>query len=220
MPERLDQLEIPLEVSNNAARRDTAFCVSIDAHDGTSTGISAADRARDDAGGHRSGDAAARPGAARATCSRCARATAACSCAPGTPRPPSTWRGSRACNPAGVICEIMNDDGTMARVPGADEVRAQARPADDHDRRPHPVPHADREPGPARRDRRRCRPTTATFTVHAYESAIDGESHVALVRGDIGDGAARHGARALEVPDRRRVPFAPLRLRAAAATRR
>src|SRR6185503_18152452 len=45
-PERLDQLEIPLEASNNAARRDTAFCMSIDAYDGTSTGISAADRAR------------------------------------------------------------------------------------------------------------------------------------------------------------------------------
>src|SRR5262245_29793276 len=38
MPDRLDHLEIPMEVSNNAARRDTAFCVSIDAYDGTSTG--------------------------------------------------------------------------------------------------------------------------------------------------------------------------------------
>src|SRR5262245_32404218 len=46
VPDRLDKLEIPLEVSNNAARRDTAFCVSIDARDGTSTGISAADRAK------------------------------------------------------------------------------------------------------------------------------------------------------------------------------
>src|SRR5688572_13138579 len=45
MPDRLDQLQIPIEVSDHPAQRDTAFCVSIDARDGTSTGISAADRA-------------------------------------------------------------------------------------------------------------------------------------------------------------------------------
>ena len=44
-PERLDQLEIPLETSTHQLRRDTAFCVSIDAQHGTTTGISAADRA-------------------------------------------------------------------------------------------------------------------------------------------------------------------------------
>src|ERR1051325_10856193 len=44
-PERLDKLEIPLEVSDNSSRRDTAMCVSIDARDRTTTGISAADRA-------------------------------------------------------------------------------------------------------------------------------------------------------------------------------
>src|SRR5690349_23061334 len=46
MPERLDALEIPIEKSDNPSHRDTAFCISIDARDGTSTGISAADRAR------------------------------------------------------------------------------------------------------------------------------------------------------------------------------
>src|SRR4051794_26843445 len=44
-PERLDRLEIPLEGSDNSSRRDTAMCVSIDAREGTTTGISAADRA-------------------------------------------------------------------------------------------------------------------------------------------------------------------------------
>ena len=44
--ERLDQLEIPLEQAAHATRRDTAFCVSIDARVGTTTGISAADRAK------------------------------------------------------------------------------------------------------------------------------------------------------------------------------
>src|SRR5512142_471631 len=44
-PERLDELEIPLMVSNNSSRFETAFCVSIEAKGRTSTGISAADRA-------------------------------------------------------------------------------------------------------------------------------------------------------------------------------
>src|SRR5215831_11244710 len=44
-PERLDELEVPLMVSNNSSRFETAFCVSIDAKEGTTTGISAADRA-------------------------------------------------------------------------------------------------------------------------------------------------------------------------------
>src|ERR671925_878606 len=43
-PERLDELEIPLMVSQNSSRFDTAFCVSIEARGRTSTGISAADR--------------------------------------------------------------------------------------------------------------------------------------------------------------------------------
>src|SRR3954454_19568767 len=46
MPDRLNKLDIPLERSEPPSQRDTAFCVSIDARDGTSTGISAADRAR------------------------------------------------------------------------------------------------------------------------------------------------------------------------------
>src|SRR5262249_32811709 len=44
-PERLDELEIPLEVADTSSSRETAFCVSIDAKVGTSTGVSAADRA-------------------------------------------------------------------------------------------------------------------------------------------------------------------------------
>ena len=44
-PERLDELEIPLMVPQNSSRFETAFCVSIEARNGTTTGISAADRA-------------------------------------------------------------------------------------------------------------------------------------------------------------------------------
>jgi 3,4-dihydroxy 2-butanone 4-phosphate synthase/GTP cyclohydrolase II len=70
-PERLDELEIPLEVSDNSSRRETAFCVSIDAKVGTSTGVSAS--------------------------FRCARDRAACSCARVTRKQPWTSRGSAAC---------------------------------------------------------------------------------------------------------------------------
>ncbi|HEX7777877.1 MAG TPA: 3,4-dihydroxy-2-butanone-4-phosphate synthase, partial [Vicinamibacterales bacterium] len=116
-PERLDHLDIPLEVSENSSRRDTAMCVSIDAKTGTTTGVSAADRARTiqtaiavDAGprdlarpGHvfplrsRSGGVLVRAGHTEAAVdlARIAGLTA-----------------------AGVICEVMNPDGSMARVPG------------------------------------------------------------------------------------------------------
>ena len=65
-----------------------------------------------------------RPGvAARATssgpgtCSRCARATVVCSSAAVTPRPRSTSRGSRGSPPVAVICEVLHDDGSPARLP-------------------------------------------------------------------------------------------------------
>ena len=147
--------------SNNAARRDTAFCVSIDAQRRDEHRHLGRGPRANGAGRHRAGDEAARSGAARVTCFRCARATAACWCAPGTPRRPSIWRASPGSSPAGVICEIMNEDGTMARVPRADEVREEARTADDHDRRPDQVPHADRAARQARGDRPSCRRSTA-----------------------------------------------------------
>ena len=65
---------------------------------------------------------------ARATRFRCARAKAACSCAPGRPRRRSISRGSPGSIPAGVICEIMDDDGTMMRLPRLREFARQARP--------------------------------------------------------------------------------------------
>ena len=114
--ERVEQLGLPLMAQNNGTRHQTAFTVSIEAREGVTTGISAADRARtvsvaiDPSAGRRT---SSRP----ATSSRWSPATAARWCAPATPRPRSTWRGSPGLKPAGVICEIMNDDGTMARLP-------------------------------------------------------------------------------------------------------
>src|SRR5437868_1598429 len=115
-PERLDELDIPLMVSNNSSRFETAFCVPIEAKKRTTTGISAADRA---ATVHAAIDPATRP-------SDLAR--------PGHMFPLRARPGGvmvragqteaavdlariAGLYPAGVICEIMNEDGTMARVP-------------------------------------------------------------------------------------------------------
>ena len=56
-----------------------------------------------------------------ATFFRCARAMAECWCAPARPKRRWTWRACAGLTPAGVICEIMNEDGTMARVPQLEE---------------------------------------------------------------------------------------------------
>jgi 3,4-dihydroxy 2-butanone 4-phosphate synthase / GTP cyclohydrolase II len=116
--ERLDELQIPLQVSDadNTASRGTAFCVSIEARRGVTTGISAADRAT-------TIQVAVDP---RAKPSDLAR--------PGHIFPLRARKGGTLVRPgqteavidlariaglmpAGVICEIMNDDGTMARLP-------------------------------------------------------------------------------------------------------
>jgi 3,4-dihydroxy 2-butanone 4-phosphate synthase/GTP cyclohydrolase II len=184
--ERLDRLEIPLEVSNNSSRGETAMCVSIDAKAGTTTGISATDRARtiraaiDPATlprdlarpGHvfplraRKGGVMVRAGHTEAAVDLSRMA--------GLPE-------------AGVICEVMNEDGSMARVPEltrfakrhgllmitiADLIRYQMR-----------------NEALVRRMAESTLPTSqGGFQIYAYESLIDGQVHVALVCGDISDG--------------------------------
>ncbi len=115
--ERCERLNLPPMTARNGQKTGTAFTVSIEAAEGVTTGISAADRAR-------TVQAAVAPRRQRrptwcspATSSRCRRRTAACSCAPATPRPAATSPAWRACTPAAVICEVMKDDGTMARLP-------------------------------------------------------------------------------------------------------
>ena len=92
-PERCDYLRLPLMSPTNTSNFGTAFCESIDARDGVTTGISAADRTRTILHGDRSGVPAGRPGAARAHLSRCGRAKAACWCARDRPKRPWIWRG-------------------------------------------------------------------------------------------------------------------------------
>ena len=182
--ERLDHLRIGPMTAENTSQFGTAFCEAIDAREGVTTGISAYDRARTI---HVAIDPATRPG-------DLAR--------PGHVFPLRARRGGvlvRAGQteasvdlarlaglvPAGVICEIMNEDGTMARVPDllrfcethgmkmltvADLIRYRMH----HERYVRRVAEA-------------LLPTSfGEFRMIAYESEVDGgESHIALLRGDV-----------------------------------
>jgi 3,4-dihydroxy-2-butanone 4-phosphate synthase len=92
------QLGLPLMSTNNSSRHETAFTVSIEAREGVTTGISAADRARTSR--WRSTPPRARPTSPRRAMSfRCAPATAACWCARAIPRRRSISRGWRGSTP-------------------------------------------------------------------------------------------------------------------------
>jgi 3,4-dihydroxy 2-butanone 4-phosphate synthase/GTP cyclohydrolase II len=184
--ERLEQLDIPLMVVHNTARFDTAFCVSIEAKGSTSTGISAGDRAATiQAAIHpdtRPADLA-RPGHMFPLRAR----TGGVLVRAGQTEAAVDLARIAGLYPAGVICEIMNNDGTMARVP---ELARFARR--------HRLPmitiadlikYRMRTERLVRRIAHANLPTEmGDFRVHAYESLIDHETHIALVRGEIGDG--------------------------------
>jgi 3,4-dihydroxy 2-butanone 4-phosphate synthase/GTP cyclohydrolase II len=113
---RIDALGLPLMASNNSSRHETAFTVSIEAREGVTTGISAADRALTVAvaiDGTKTASDIATPGHVfplRAkeggVLVRAGHTEAAVDVA-----------RLAGLNPSGVICEIMNEDGTMSRLP-------------------------------------------------------------------------------------------------------
>src|SRR5262245_8051633 len=115
-PERLEQLEIPLMVKENTARRGTAFCVSIEARHEITTGISAADRARTI---RLAVDPATRP----ADLARPGHVFPLRAHPAGVlKRAGHTEASVDLCRlgglrPAAVICEVMNADGSMAHTP-------------------------------------------------------------------------------------------------------
>ena len=115
--ERCDELGLRQMTEQNETPFGTAFTVSIEARDGITTGISAHDRAHtiqvavDPSSGPRD---LVQPGHIFPLRARRGGVLAALR---ARPRPRSTSRGSPGVIPAGVVCEIMNDDGTMARVP-------------------------------------------------------------------------------------------------------
>src|SRR5215217_3176672 len=184
--QRLDELELPLMVAQNTTQFDTAFCVPIEAKGVTSTGISAADRAATILAAidprTRPSDLA-RPGhmfPLRARKGGVLVRTGQTEAAVDLARIAGLY-------PAGVICEIMNDDGTMARVPELTKFAKKHKllmitVAD-------LIQYRMQNEALVRRVASASLPTTyGDFRVSAYESVMDRETHVALVKGDIGTG--------------------------------
>ena len=184
--ERLAELDIPLMVSRNTARFDTAFCVSVEAVGVTSTGISASDRAAtvlvaiDPS--TRPTDLA-RPGHMFPLRAR----TGGVLVRAGQTEAAVDLARIAGLYPAGVICEIMNPDGTMSRVPELTKFAKRHKLlmitiAD-------LIQYRMRTEALVRRVASADLPTDhGEFKVIAYESVIDRETHVALVKGDIADG--------------------------------
>jgi 3,4-dihydroxy 2-butanone 4-phosphate synthase/GTP cyclohydrolase II len=185
--DRLDELEIPLMVAANTDSRRTAFTVSVDARTGVTTGISAADRARTiqamidpttqpvdlSRPGHifplryREGGVLKRAGHTEAAVDLARLA---------------------GLYPAGVLCETVNEDGTMSRLP---DLAVFART---HSLKL--ISIADLIEYRRRHETLVSKVAEATiptpfgeFRSIAYESTIDGRTHVALVMGDMDDGA-------------------------------
>ncbi|HUU64540.1 MAG TPA: bifunctional 3,4-dihydroxy-2-butanone-4-phosphate synthase/GTP cyclohydrolase II [Dehalococcoidales bacterium] len=181
--QRLDELKIPMMVQNNTSKFSTAFTISIEAKHRVSTGISAADRAEtikavvDPATkpedivqpGHmfplraREGGVLTRAGHTEAIVDLARLA---------------------GLYPAGVICEILNEDGSMARLPQLEVMAEQygikiMTVADliayrhRHERLVHRVAEA------------KLPTVHGEFTAIAYKSDIDPDEHLALVMGDI-----------------------------------
>ena len=185
-PARLDELEIPLMVSQNSSRFDTAFCVPIEAKDRTTTGISAADRAATVLTAinpaTRPSDLA-RPGHMFPLRSR----TGGVMVRAGQTEAAVDLARIAGLYPAGVICEIMNEDGTMARV---SELAKFAKKhhllmitiAD-------LIKYRTRTESLVKRVASAKMPTEwGEFRVHAFDNLVDKQTHVALVCGDIADG--------------------------------
>lgn len=180
---RLDELRIPMMVHENTSRFETAFAVSVEAKQGVTTGISAHDRAAtikailnpatkpEDLArpGHmfplraREGGVLVRAGQTEAIVDLARLA---------------------GLYPAGVICEIMNDDGTMARLPQLEVIAAQ------HGIKivsvAQLIAYRRRSEKLIQRVSEAALPTKyGDFVVMAYRSTVDPDEHIALVKGNI-----------------------------------
>jgi 3,4-dihydroxy 2-butanone 4-phosphate synthase / GTP cyclohydrolase II len=185
-PERLDELQVPLMVSENSSRFETAFCVSIEAKGRTSTGISAGDRAATVLAAidptTRPSDLA-RPGHMFPLRSR----TGGVMVRAGQTEAAVDLARIAGLYPAGVICEVMNEDGTMARVPQltkfakrhglllvtiSDLIKYRMGTES-------LVKHVASAKLPTE---------YGEFRVHAFEDLVERQTHVALVCGEMRDG--------------------------------
>ena len=184
--EALDRLELGQMAPHNTERMQTAFTVSVDGREGVTTGISAADRARTIA-------LLANPGTHAQDLVRPGHVFPLRAKAGGVLRRPGHTEAAvdlarlAGLTPAGVICEIVQEDGTMARLP---ELKVFAK---EHGLLL--ISIADLIAYRRRFEKQVVRVAEAKiptdhgpFVAFGYESTLDGTDHVALVRGDIGDG--------------------------------
>jgi 3,4-dihydroxy 2-butanone 4-phosphate synthase/GTP cyclohydrolase II len=180
--ERCEHLKLPPMVARNGTVHSTAFTVSIEAAQGVTTGISAADRARTVqvavAANAKASDLV-QPGhifplqaVDGGVLMRAGHTEAGCDLA-----------AMAGCSPTAVICEIMKDDGTMARLPDLMEFAAEhglkiGTIAD-------LIEHRSRTESLVQRLSTRTLVTAhGEFTVHAYKDLPSDSVHLALVRGD------------------------------------
>lgn len=183
--ERCEQLQLIPQTSENTSSMGTAFTISIEAREGVTTGISAADRAKTIL-------TAVNPNSRPSDLAR-----------PGHIFPLRAKKGGvlvrigqteasvdisriAGLQPAAVICEIMNDDGTMARMPELEvfaekhglkiiSVADLVRYRIEKETLVHCIVETDL-------------PTDyGTFRAHLYENVVNGETHLALTLGDVSD---------------------------------
>jgi len=177
-----DHLQLRPQVAENTSRMGTAFLESIEAREGVTTGISAQDRAH-------TIRTAVRPGASARDVVRPGHVFPLRAREGGVLVRPGQTEGSvdlarmAGLQPAGVICEIMNEDGSMARMPQLEVFAAR-----------HGLPIltiADLIEYRRRRERLIERRVTgvrlptelAEFRLHLYRSKTDGKEHLALTLG-------------------------------------
>jgi 3,4-dihydroxy 2-butanone 4-phosphate synthase/GTP cyclohydrolase II len=180
---RLDELKVPLMVQENTAKFSTAFAVSIEAKHKTSSGISAHDRAatvKAVLDPNTKPDDLARPGHMFPIRAKEGGVLVRA----GHTEAIVDLAKFAGLYPAGVVCEIMNEDGTMARLPQleamADKFGIRIMSIADL------IAYRRRHEKLVERVAEAKLPTKyGEFVVIAYRSKVDPDQHVALVRGDI-----------------------------------
>ena len=183
--ERADQLGLQRMVAQNREMYRTDFTVSVDAARGVTTGISAHDRAatiQTIANPASLPEDLVQPG----TSFRCARRTAACLRRAGHTEAAVDLARMAGLQPAGVLCEILHDDGTMARLPELMEFRKK------HGLRictiQSLIAHRRLKEKLIEREQVVKLPTEyGDFDLHLYRSTLDGAHHLALVKGTISE---------------------------------
>lgn len=216
LPERADELQLDMMVGENTSLHQTAFTVSVDVLKGTTTGVSASDRS---ATVHALVDPLTRPSdlgrpghifPLRAMGEGVLRRTGHTEAGIDLARLASLY-------PAAVLCEIMNDDGTMSRVPQLIKIAREFGL--------HIVTIRDLIQYRMKREKMvkeivvtKLPTKYGNFELHLYQSVIDKKEHLALVKGQIVADSPVLVRGPLRMSHGRCVRIAEVRLRRAAAS--